>query len=58
MNITTKRHPRTTTEAFADADRAGCIQGPYGSPNPFTVHMLALSAALVGAIVTAVWWLA
>jgi len=29
MNKTTSRYPRTTTEAFSDADRAGWVQGPY-----------------------------
>lgn len=54
MNTTTKRYPRTTTEAFPDAERAGCIQGPYNSGFQFTPRLLALAAALVGIIVLAV----
>ncbi len=53
MNTTTKRYPRTTTEAFPDADRAGCIQGPYRDGFPLTSRLLALAAALVAVIVLA-----
>jgi hypothetical protein len=54
MNETTKRHPRTTVEAFPDTERAGCCYGPYRPENPFTAGLLAIAGAIVGAILLAV----
>jgi hypothetical protein len=46
--------PRTTTEAFNDADRAGCISGPFRSSGATTGRLLLAAVVLVGLIVATV----
>ena len=53
MNTTTKRYPRTTTEAFSDADRAGCVQGPYLSSSTMAAKAAKLAALIVGFVLLA-----
>lgn len=50
MNTTTKTYPRTTVEAFPDAHRAGCVQGPYRAPSRIFWPVLAPVTALLAII--------
>jgi hypothetical protein len=55
MNETTKRHPRTTVEAFKAAKLAACMYGPYrnDSHQPFADYMINAAARTVMAAVVA-----
>lgn len=48
---TFRTYPRSTIEAFNDADRAGCVQGPYYGHRR---HMSTIIAVFVVAFVSAV----
>jgi hypothetical protein len=56
MTPTTRTFPRTTAEAFNDADRAACISGPHKAPSrvfwPVLAPVIALAALAAAALIT------
>lgn len=54
---TSRRHPRSMAEAFAD-ERAGCIEGPHKRGDTIKGYLLAIAIGLGVVAALTQWWTA